>query len=210
MGFERVLFSFEGRVDRLTWWVAQLVLGVVFAVTFFVFNMTLGPMAAFLSVVPLYWSLTALNVKRLHDRGHSGWWLLVLVLAGVIGTFSSLVLPLLAGDRNTTQVAIGLIGALIVLGIWSFWLTLQMMLLRGSPGPNKYGQPPLLLVELFGSEPAHAAMAASPSSIARADIAVGPVRHGGGLPRRAQTVEPIVRQHPGRGTATPQAFGKRR
>lgn len=209
MGFEKVLFSFEGRVDRLTWWVAQLALGVVFAIIFFVFSMTLGPTAAFLSVVPLYWSLTALNVKRLHDRGHSGWWLLVLVLAGVIGASSSVMLPLLAGDRTIVQIAVGLIGAAIVLGIWSFWLTIQIMLLRGSPGPNKYGQPPLLLVEVFGSEPAPAA-AGAPSSIARAQIAVGPVRHGGGLPRRPQTVEPTARQTTSRGTATPQGFGKRR
>ena len=56
----------------------------------------------------------ALNVRRLHDRNMSGWFLLLLIVLS----------------------AVPFIGILVSIG----WLVL--MLLPGTPGPNKYGPDP--------------------------------------------------------------------
>lgn len=211
MGIEKLLFSFQGRIDRLTWWVAQIGLGILFAVVFFVFKMSLGTIPAVLSVFPLYWSTTALNVKRLHDRGKSGWWLLALGAAGALTSWSGLLVPYAKADPSLASVVLGLAGIAILIGLWSLWIMIQMMFFVGSPGPNKYGQPPMLLIELFGTEPvAPPPVSSGHTSVPRAEVAVGPVRAGGGLPRRPQaTVAPSRAAHPG-GPNVPQGFGKRR
>ncbi len=56
----------------------------------------------------------ALNVRRLHDRNMSGWFLLLFIVLS----------------------AVPLVGILVSIG----WLVL--MLLPGTPGPNKYGADP--------------------------------------------------------------------
>jgi len=56
----------------------------------------------------------ALNVRRLHDRNMSGWFLLLFIVLS----------------------AVPLVGILVSIG----WLVL--MLLPGTPGPNKYGPDP--------------------------------------------------------------------
>jgi uncharacterized membrane protein YhaH (DUF805 family) len=77
------LFSFEGRINRAKLWLGLLLLWILGAIGLAVDAATgsrfPGPgywIAWVVSIVP--W--LALNVKRCHDRGHSGWFVLVALI----------------------------------------------------------------------------------------------------------------------------------
>lgn len=113
-----VLFSFKGRISRTTWWLWTIALSAisVFVTALFILLYALFPdetivsnvllPANFVSVIPILWAGLALNVKRLHDRNRSGWFMLV-VLIPVIG---------------------------------GLWLTIETGFLKGTNGPNRYGE----------------------------------------------------------------------
>lgn len=95
-----LLFGFEGRVGRIQFWLvhvaAAFVIGLFWAIIY------VRPPAApgseppptfagadFLALTPwivaalLAWPLLAISIKRLHDRGQSGWWMLLALVPGV-------------------------------------------------------------------------------------------------------------------------------
>ena len=77
---KRYLFSFEGRVTRLEYWMfyVPLIIGYIIV---FIFAAVFGEEAAtiilYLFGLVLFWSLIAIQVKRWHDRDKSGWWILI-------------------------------------------------------------------------------------------------------------------------------------
>ncbi|MBT8038041.1 MAG: DUF805 domain-containing protein [Verrucomicrobiae bacterium] len=113
-GFMATLFSFGGRIPRRTYWAYSFILmGIVMAVLVAPI-MLLGeesPVTLIIVAVVyvgMIWSSLALQCKRWHDRGKSGWWFLI----GLV--------PLIGG-------------------IWSF---IEVGCLRGTMGPNDYGDDP--------------------------------------------------------------------
>jgi uncharacterized membrane protein YhaH (DUF805 family) len=68
-----VLFSFNGRLNRKPFWLYQIGVAIVTSVPFF-----LGQ--GWLTGVLELWAQAALSVKRAHDRGRSGWFVLVLLV----------------------------------------------------------------------------------------------------------------------------------
>jgi uncharacterized membrane protein YhaH (DUF805 family) len=120
-----LLFGFSGRIGRLQWWLAQL---VVIPVIILVSLGVIGPFAhAAMSddsaidntrlsvilvvvavVVLVAWINIASTVKRFHDRGKSGYWFLI-VFVPYIGTV---------------------------------WQLVECGFLAGSSGTNSYGPPP--------------------------------------------------------------------
>ena len=120
-----LLFGFSGRIGRLHWWLAQLVvipviilasLGVIapFAHAAMsddsaIDNTRLSVILVVVAVVVLIvWINIASTVKRFHDRGKSGYWFLI--------------------------VFVPYIGAI--------WQLVECGFLAGSPGSNSYGSPP--------------------------------------------------------------------
>ncbi len=116
-----LLFSFRGRIQRLYWWLASLVVGAVAGMV----SSTIASMAqsyglgfidpetkafeppALLSIllsavgVLNVWINYALTAKRLHDRNRSGWWLLAPTVTLVIAiAFAFLTLSLPEGQRE--------------------------------------------------------------------------------------------------------------
>lgn len=87
----------------------------------------------------------AVTVRRLHDTGHSGWWVvapLACLLVEILGI-------LLAGSAHDPGMMVGifaLVAALAALG-FSLYLLIQM-LMPSQCGPNKYG-PSVLFPRLF-------------------------------------------------------------
>lgn len=76
----RLLVGFRGRLSRFTWWVASVMVIVIFAVLFVFIEDTAGrPMTLMLYPFVL-WPLLALAVKRMHDRGRSSFLLLAAVI----------------------------------------------------------------------------------------------------------------------------------
>ena len=72
MTLMQVLFEFEGRIGRTTWWLSQVAI-LVLCVVIGAALVTLAGPWAWIVLLPLYWPLAAINTKRLHDRGKSGW-----------------------------------------------------------------------------------------------------------------------------------------
>jgi uncharacterized membrane protein YhaH (DUF805 family) len=79
------------------------------------------------------WFLAATTVKRLHDRNKSGWWIVPFFLApnllGKVGGW--------LGDSYPVNFL------MLVLGVLSFWGFVEMLCLRGTKGPNRFGPDPL-------------------------------------------------------------------
>ena len=121
----RLLFSFEGRVNRARFWLVALGIFVVEAIAFAAMGgaallsgdnervfATIGPITGVVMAIVLLiaaWISLAMAVKRYHDRGKSAWWLLVLFVP-VIG---------------------------------HLWYLIECGFLPGTPGPNAYGPDPL-------------------------------------------------------------------
>src|SRR4029450_10414855 len=76
----RLLFSFRGRITRSTFWTGVLSIGFVFVVLLTFLETALGRRSSLVLYPFLLWSLASLAVRRLHDRGRSPAWLLVLLI----------------------------------------------------------------------------------------------------------------------------------
>jgi uncharacterized membrane protein YhaH (DUF805 family) len=83
----RLLFAFDGRIGRRTWWLwfvgAMLGMGLYITVLLRVAGVSSHVTEGLVNML-LLWPALALSVKRWHDRGKSGWWVLV-TLIPVIG-----------------------------------------------------------------------------------------------------------------------------
>ena len=107
MDFAYLFTSFEGRIGRADWWKGFVGLVVLQFISWLLFGDE--GLLAFVASVLLLLAGIALHLKRLHDRGKSWPWLLLLLVP-----------------------VVGLIWAIVDLGV-----------LEGEPGPNRYGPPPL-------------------------------------------------------------------
>ena len=130
MDIMHLLFSFQGRIRRLHWWLAGISIGVVIGIVVSVLlpmsGMAQGTpnpifMALFgiIYLVDIYISL-ALGAKRCHDRDKSAWFL-----------------------------AIGLIPL-----IGAIWLLVELGFLDGTQGPNRFGPSPKGIGEPVTAAPA--------------------------------------------------------
>ena len=125
MNWQRFLFSYDGRMRRLHFW--MVLIGVVI-VNAIVGNLTYGPVETRMAMgqpggfgpmailgilisLGLLWIQYAAWVKRLHDRDKTWWWAVLMSAA--------------------CFTIIGLLWPLIELGF-----------LDGTPGANKYGPSP--------------------------------------------------------------------
>ncbi len=87
MTWTRLFFSFRGRVARRVWWAWLLftVLGLCTLVLVLDLEADADPRAEQIAALVVYYALVALpslaiEVKRLHDTGRSGWWWFVRVI----------------------------------------------------------------------------------------------------------------------------------
>ena len=82
-----LLFRFDGRIGRRTWWLwgvaAMFGLVIYFTVTLRVAGASPNVADGLINLL-LVWPALALSVKRWHDRGKSAWWVLVMLIP-VIG-----------------------------------------------------------------------------------------------------------------------------
>jgi uncharacterized membrane protein YhaH (DUF805 family) len=87
---------------------------------------------------PLFlWVYLATSVKRLHDRGKSGWWMVpFFVVPGLCEQFS---------DRLGDSIAARLFGAIAF--IFCLWGAVELYFLRGSRRTNQFGANPLPKVQ---------------------------------------------------------------
>lgn len=142
-----LFLSFQGRIGRMHFWIAFLVLVGAGALLQFI------PIIGQLLGLALLWPQVAIQAKRLHDMGRTAWFALippvVTVLCGVAAAVTGGATVMAAYRRNdadalaTAAGGVGLIALFIVLP----FLTLVGFLLwiglsRSQPHDNRYGPPP--------------------------------------------------------------------
>ncbi len=125
------LFSFRGRIGRRDFWIWMGLWLATMVILFSVAGLNLvNTQSVAFMLVCLLWPTSAVCVKRLHDRGKSGAWAFLIILAWM----------LLAGNWTVLggiwQWAIGrflptLIMVMMVLDLGAF---------LGTQGDNKYGK----------------------------------------------------------------------
>jgi uncharacterized membrane protein YhaH (DUF805 family) len=79
----RLFFTFKSRLARSSFWWGCIACWVGFVVLFVFLAASLGRPSTWMLYPPFAWMIASLLVKRLHDRGSSGWqllWVLVPVL----------------------------------------------------------------------------------------------------------------------------------
>ena len=103
-----IYFTFEGRIDRRTWWIAFVLIHVAIASFNAVLSRLMNDDAPFLDgtwanlvrilgdrsgwITAMVFMLPqgAINTKRFHDRGLSGWWWLVFLVPFFVATAISI------------------------------------------------------------------------------------------------------------------------
>lgn len=150
-------FSFSGRSNRMDFWLAILGLGLAQFAILAIFGLVIEPMmlsslsagiqagvstavGLFVLLAPL-WPVTAVAVRRSHDRNLSGWWYGAYVILGlVLEGWSQSPLP------RTAVLGGGPVDVLTILNIGSGVLALLILIvlgfLPGSPGRNRFGPAP--------------------------------------------------------------------
>ncbi|KLV11367.1 MULTISPECIES: DUF805 domain-containing protein [Photobacterium] len=103
------LFSFKGRMRRRDYWLYSIpVLLMIMPVFFYTSpeNFSQNPLLETLSLVIMgfvTWASTALNVKRLHDRNKSAWWIILTFLPVIGPIFVIIELGILDGTAGPNQ-----------------------------------------------------------------------------------------------------------
>jgi uncharacterized membrane protein YhaH (DUF805 family) len=89
----RVLLDPRGRIARGDWWLYGVLVPMGLGLLLFALlgiARIRAELAENIVNVALLWPTLAVSIKRWHDRGHSGWWVLV-VLVPVLGWLVALV-----------------------------------------------------------------------------------------------------------------------
>ena len=104
--------SFEGRIGRLQYLALSTLLPFAIVVAGFLLAAVAASIAGDLGLIliPLYvvgyilvvWMSLAAGVRRLHDLGHSGWWLL-LFLVPLVSLVLALLLYLWPGEEGAND-----------------------------------------------------------------------------------------------------------
>ena len=151
MNLQKILFSFEGRIGRLTYWLAILAVVVAVAVlTIAPFLIPSENVAVFIVAMTSQliwllslWPILAVGSKRLHDRNKTGWWLLLFWGLPVVLLVGGLSIALFndprtgrSGDLSTASI---LIFASLPPALWGI---VELGILPGTRGPNLYGADP--------------------------------------------------------------------
>ena len=129
-----IYFSFEGRIDRRTWWMAFVFIHLGIAGFNYVLSKLmdddapfldgtwpnlvrlLGDRSGWITAVVFLVPMIAINTKRFHDRAISGWWWLVFIIPFLVATGIS-ISPL--GGQDYPSPLAG--WAQLICGITALW-----------------------------------------------------------------------------------------
>ncbi len=139
-------FNFANFRDRAAraeywWWAlfATIVLLIALGLDFAIFRgWSIGPFYLVFSLASLLPSLSV-TVRRLHDTGRSGWWLMIPAGSAILATAITIAGVITHGNEPPSMGLLLLIGAVVILCIGSSILLLVWMLLPSVPGNNAYG-----------------------------------------------------------------------
>lgn len=106
---KELFFTYEGRLNRKRYLLRGLALGLVGFLVFYLMTaaafMTENVLVAFADVVVyaiIFVSSFMLSIRRLHDMGKPGWWVLILFVP-VVGIILSLVMLFKKGTEGDNE-----------------------------------------------------------------------------------------------------------
>ncbi|WHP31420.1 DUF805 domain-containing protein [Trabulsiella odontotermitis] len=131
MTLQQWLFSIKGRIGRRDFWIW---IGVWILAMIVLFTLAgshwMSLQTAAFALVCLLWPTAAVTVKRLHDRGKSGLWALLMILAWMLLAGNWVMLP------GVWQWGVGrFIPTLIIV-----MMLIDLGAFVGTQGENKYGK----------------------------------------------------------------------
>jgi len=144
MDLQYIFTSLEGRINRAKWWAGVVILGVISIVLGVLIEVIFGTgffggLLATLVALALFFPSYAVCAKRFQDRDKPG-------KMALYGLVPSLIASLLDGwgltGAHGQLNALGWICVLVNLGVL-LWFLIELGILKGTPGSNKYGGDPL-------------------------------------------------------------------
>ena len=146
-GLQYLYTSFDGRINRAKYWAGIVILAIVSIVLGFVIGAvfgptTLGAILVTLVTLALFYPGYAVAAKRFQDRDKPGvtalYGLVPVLIASLLQAFG------LTGTPSEPN-AIGWICNLVTMGV-GLWFLIELGILKGTPGPNRFGGDPLAAV----------------------------------------------------------------
>lgn len=146
------LTDFKGRARRSElWW-----FWLLYAVVSVVLNLSLAGMQVVSSVVLmlLLLSICSVTVRRLHDRGHGGWWVAASIIINILYNIymsSTGYLEAMTTVNPDPSIAVKIMSDPIVMTsmLLLFFLNISILVfcvMDGKPEENKYGPSPKYIV----------------------------------------------------------------
>lgn len=132
MKFINILFSFNGRINRAGWWLLNLPIFVIFAISAITFDFPANALLEQIQLavlIVLAWVHIVITIKRLQDKDKSAWWILFYFIPLI-----STVCVLSAKLSSEWWILIHLIT--VINGLWTCF---ELGFIKGTEGSNKFG-----------------------------------------------------------------------
>ena len=140
--------DFNGRAPRAEYWwyvLAILVCTIVVSIVESILGLNqmvfgvYGPITLLLALATLVPSI-AVTIRRLHDTGRSGWWILIAVIPYLILAYLTVQATMAAAAGDMSSVA--MLGMVTLVALAGGIALLVFMILPGNKGDNRYGADP--------------------------------------------------------------------
>jgi uncharacterized membrane protein YhaH (DUF805 family) len=101
MDWKYLYMNFDGRIARKDWWIG---IAIIFVVSLIISALVGNQgIIQFVIGIVLFIGGLSLHIKRFHDRGKSGWWVLVFLIP-IIGFIWMIVeMGILEGDADANE-----------------------------------------------------------------------------------------------------------
>lgn len=142
-----VLFSYEGRIPRRAFWGYMIMLTIfnfllIQAAASFVPKESRTFLVIYFAVqLPVLCMTLAIYAKRWHDRNKSAWWNLIMIALSIWGGWLHLTNETAVMSPEKVMLP-SVFVPIIIMGLLGIWLLVECGCLRGTVGPNQYGDDP--------------------------------------------------------------------
>ena len=134
-----LLLSFDGRISRLPFWIVIIGFGGLSFIVEPVIKRYLGEIASIIFALIALYPMLAAAAKRAHDRGRSEMTLLAVLIPAL--AISALQLAGHLDPKGTMAWVMGGLGLWLIAAM--IWMLIDLGLLRGELGANRFGADPL-------------------------------------------------------------------
>ena len=141
MDFNYLFTSFDGRINRAKWWLGVVIIVLIDGVLGWLFGLSLfGRLLSLLVALALFYPSYAVSAKRFQDRDKPG-------KTALYGLIPLLVVRLLqalglTGVPPEPLNAVGWLCFIVSIAVY-LWFLVDLGIMKGTTGSNRYGPDPL-------------------------------------------------------------------